>query len=80
MLTYDVLSTFIAARIYGRFADLSPIYNYLWDWNPLYVPIRLIIAIACLIVIFWTALSCVEGERISERMLVISSDFFAVAF
>jgi len=80
MVSYDVLSTFLAARIYGRFADLSPLYNYLWEWNPAYVPIRLVIAIACLIIIFWTALISVEGERISERLLVICSDFFAVAF
>ena len=80
MVSYDVLSTFIAAWIYGRFADLSPVYNYLWEWNPVYVPIRLVIAITCLIVIFWTALISVEGERISERLLVICSDFFAVAF
>jgi len=80
MVSYDVLSTFLAARIYGRFADLSPLYNFLWEWNPLYVPIRLVIAIACLIIIFWTALISVEGERISERLLVICSDFFAVAF
>ena len=38
------------------------------------------IAIACLIIIFWTALISVEGERISERLLVICSDFFAVYF
>ena len=80
MVSYDVLSTFIAAKLYGRFADLSPLYNFLWDWNPLYVPIRLVIAIACLIIIFWTALISVEGERISERILVICCDFFAVYF
>ena len=80
MLSYDVLSTFIAAKLYGRFADLSPLYNFLWDWNPAYVPIRLVIAIACLIIIFWTALISVEGKRISERILVICSDFFAVYF
>ena len=38
------------------------------------------IAIACLIIIFWTALISVEGERISERLLVICCDFFAVYF
>jgi len=80
MVSYDVLSTFIAAKLYGRFADLSPLYNYLWEWNPLYVPIRLVIAIACLIIIFWTALISVEGERIPERLLVICSDFFAAYF
>lgn len=78
MVSYDVLSTFLAARIYGRFADLSPVYNFLWEWNPFYVPIRLVIAIACLIIIFWVALSCIEGERISERILVLSCGFFAV--
>jgi len=78
MVSYDMLSTFLAARIYGRFADLSPLYNFLWEWNPLYVPIRLVIAIACLIIIFWTALISVEGERISERILLLSCDFFVV--
>jgi len=80
MVSYDVLSTFIAAKLYGRFADLNQVYNFLWEWDPLYVPIGLVIAIACLILIFWTALISVEGERISERLLVICSDFFAVAF
>lgn len=80
MVSYDVLSTFLAAKLYGRFADLSQVYNFLWDWNPLYVPIRLVIAIACLIFIFWVALSCIGDERISERILVICSDFFAVYF
>ena len=78
MLSYDVLSTFIAAKLYGRFADLSPIYNFLWEWNPAYVPIRLIIAIAGLIFIFWVALLSIEGERLSERILVICCDFWAV--
>ncbi len=27
MLSYDVLSTLIASKLYGRFADLSPIHN-----------------------------------------------------
>jgi len=27
MLSYDVLSTFIASKLYGRFADLSSLYN-----------------------------------------------------
>ena len=80
MVSYDVLSTFLAAKLYGRFADLSPLYNYLWEWNPAYVPIRLVIAIGCLIIIFWTALISIEGERISERLLVICCDFFAVYF
>jgi len=60
MLSYDVLSILLAARIYGRFADLSTVYNFLWAWNPLYVPVRLVIAIACLIIIFWAALISVE--------------------
>ena len=80
MVSYDVLSTFIAAKLYGQFADLSPVYNLLGQENPTYVGITMAIAIAFLIIIFWTALISVEGERISERLLVICSDFFAVAF
>ena len=80
MASYDVLSTFIAAKLYGRFADLSPLYNLLGQENPTYVGITMVIAIACLIIMFWTALISVEGKRISERILVICSDFFAVAF
>ena len=80
MVSYDVLSTFIAAKLYGRFADLSPLYNFLGQNKPAYFCILMGIAIACLIIIFWTALISVEGERISERLLVICSDFFAVAF
>ena len=45
MLSYDVLSIFIAAKLYDRFADLSPIYNLLWEWNPFYVPIRMAVVI-----------------------------------
>jgi hypothetical protein len=29
VVSYDVLSTFIAAKLYGRFADLSLLYNFL---------------------------------------------------
>ena len=80
MGSYDVLSTFIAAKLYGRFGDLNPIYNLLGQKSPTYVGITVAIAIACLIIMFWTALISVEGERISERLLVICSDFLAVAF
>ena len=80
MVSYDVLSTVIAAKLYGQFADLNPLYNFLGQNNPAYFCILMVIAIACLIIIFWTALISVEGERISERLLVICSDFFAVAF
>jgi hypothetical protein len=33
MLSYDVLSTMIASKLYSRFADLSPLYNFLWQLN-----------------------------------------------
>ena len=30
MLSYDVLSTLIAAKMYELFVDLSQVYNFLW--------------------------------------------------
>ncbi len=80
MVSYDVLSTLIASKLYGRFADLNPLYNFLGQSNPTYFCILMVIAIVCWIIIFWTALISAEGKRISERLLVICSDFFAVAF
>jgi hypothetical protein len=43
MVSYDVLSTFIAAKLYGRFADLSPVLG-----------IEMAIVIALLIISFLT--------------------------
>ena len=77
MLSYDVLSTFIAAKLYGRFADLSPLYNFLGQNNPTYFCVLMAIVIASLI-FFFVALISIEGERISEKMLVVLCDFAAV--
>ena len=78
MVSYDVLSTMIASKLYGRFADLNPLYNFLGQSNPTYFCILLVILIAGVIFVFWVALSSIEGKRLSERILVISCDFFAV--
>ena len=78
MLSYDALSTMIASKLYGRFADLSPLYNFLGQNNPAYFCILMAIVITGLISVFWVALLSIEGERISERILVICCDFLAV--
>jgi hypothetical protein len=78
MLSYDVLSTMIATKLYGRFADLSPVYNFIWQSNPLYVLVWLVFLIPSLIFAFWGVLTLIESERQLDRILVISFDFWAV--
>jgi len=78
MLSYDVLSTLIASKLYGRFADLSPIHNFLGQKSPTYFCILIAIAIASLIFSFLVALSCIEGKRLSDRLLILCCDFLAV--
>jgi len=78
MLSYDVLSTMIVSKRYGWFAELSPLYNFLYQGNPVYIPITIVILISGLIFIFWVALLSTGGERLSERILVLCCDFFAM--
>ena len=37
MLSYDVLSTLIASKLYGRFVDLNSLFNFLGQKNPIFV-------------------------------------------
>ena len=78
MLSYDVLSTLIASKLYGRFADLSPLYNFLYQGNPVYIPITIVILISGLIFIFWVALLYVNNTELSVRILILLCDFAAV--
>ena len=78
MLSYDVLSTLIASKLYGRFADLSPIHNFLGQKSPTYFCILIAIVIAILIFSFLVALSCIEGKRLSDGLFILCCDFFAV--
>ena len=78
MLSYDVLSTLIASKLYGRFADLSPIHNFLGQKSPTCFCILIAIVIASLIFSFLVALSCIEGKRLSDRLFILCCDFFAV--
>ena len=78
MLSYGVLSTLIASKLYGRFADLSPIHNFLGQKSPTYFCILIAIVIASLIFSFLVALSCIEGKRLSEGLFILCCDFFAV--
>ena len=68
----------IASVLYGRFADLNPLYNFLGQKNPTYVCILMVIVIVILILAFRTALSCIESPKLSRKSLVILCDFFAV--
>ena len=78
MLSYDVLSTLIASKLYGRFAELSPLYNFLYQGNPVYIPITIVILISGLIFIFWVALLYVNNTELSVRILITLCDFAAV--
>lgn len=78
MLSYDVLSTLITSKLYGKFVDLSSIHTFLGQKNLAYFCILMVIVIAGLIFMCWVALSCIEGKRLSERILVLCCDFFAV--
>ena len=78
LVSYDVLSTFIAAKLYGRFADLSPVYNILGQKNPAHLGIEMAIVIALLIISFLTALLYVNNTELSVRILITLCDFFAV--
>ncbi len=77
MVSYDVLSTMAAAKMYGRFADLSPVYNFLWQSNPLYVLIWVAFIIPGLTFAFWKALPFVESEKLLDRIVVMSFDLLA---
>jgi len=77
MLCYDSISTLIASLLYGRFADLNPLYGFLGQKSPDYVCIIMAIIIAILILAFLTALSCIESQKLSRKGLVILCDFFA---
>ena len=68
----------IVSKRYGWFAELSPLYNFLYQGNPVYIPITIVILISGLIFIFWVALLSTGGERLSERILVLCCDFFAM--
>jgi len=78
MLCYDSISTMIASVLYGRFADLNPLYNLLGQKSPDYVCILMVIVIVILILAFRTALSGIESPELSRKSLVIVCDFFAV--
>ena len=78
MLSYDVLSTLIASKLYGRFADLSPIYNFLGQKSPTYFCILIAIVIASLIFSFLVVLSCIESKSLSDGLFILCCDFFAV--
>ena len=79
MLSYDVLSTMIASKLYGRFADLSSVNNFLGQKSPTYFCILMAIVIAGLIFSFLVALSGIESKKLSEGLFIIGCDFFAVA-
>ena len=78
MVSYDVLSTLIASKLYGQFADLSPLYNFLGQNNPTYFCILMVIVIALLIISFLTALLYVKNQELSVRILILCCDFWAV--
>ena len=78
MLNYDVLSTMIASKLYGGFVDLSPLYNFLYQGNSVYIPITIAILISGLIFIFWVALLYVNNTELSVRILISLCDFAAV--
>ncbi len=77
-LCYDSISTLIASELFGRFADLNPLYNFLWQKNPNYVCILMAVVIVILILAFRTARSCIKSPKLSRKSLVILCDFFAV--
>ena len=78
MVSYDVLSTLIVSKRYGWFAELSPLYNFLYQGNPVYIPITIVILISGLIFIFWVALLYVNNTELSVRILITLCDFAAV--
>ena len=78
MLSYDVLSTLIVSKRCGWFAELSPLYNFLYQGNPVYIPITIVILISGLVFIFWVALLYVNNTELSVRILITLCDFAAV--
>ncbi len=70
MLSYDVLSTLIASKLY-KICRFKPSYNFLGQNNPAYFCILMAIVITGLIFVFWVALLSIEGERLSEKMCII---------
>ena len=78
MLSYDVLLTLIVSKRYGWFAELSPLYNFLYQGNPVYIPITIVILISGLVFIFWVALLYVNNTELSVRILITLCDFAAV--
>ena len=76
MLSYDVLSTLIASKLYGRFADLSPIYNFLGQKSPTYFCILMAIVIASLIFSFLVAL----GFRLTTKLVRKAKFLYSASF
>ena len=76
MLSYDVLSTMKASKLYGRFGDLNSIANFLGQKNPVFVCVVMLILILGWIYFFSLTLS-IKSKGIGARIPITVCDFFA---
>jgi hypothetical protein len=83
VVSYDVLSTFIAAKLYGRFADLSLLYNFLYQGNPVYIPITILITLcdfAAVYLLIFESIAVPHNTMVlfGSYGIVLSSEMFII--